>query len=154
MIEASKLESMVIGHNLLIDSNKIIYLTDSIQPYANLAKLIFKMVEDGQAKAIFSILSIAEVMQGPLKAGQHQLAKEVKDYLVNFPNARCQEITQQVTDAFCNDERIAWDRLRTIDGLIIASGLAAGADLFVSNDRYFIQSIPDSMLISIFDSEG
>jgi predicted nucleic acid-binding protein len=153
MIHSSNLEALVTGHTLLIDSNIIIYLTDSVEPYANVARLIFEMVEAGRAQAVVSILSIAEVMQGPISMGRQPLAQEVRDYLVNFPNCHCQEITQPVLETFGNDERIAWNRLRTVDGLIIASGLAAGADIFVSNDRHFIQSVPDSMLISFFDSE-
>lgn len=151
MIHASNLEAMVTGQTLLIDSNIIIYLTDSVAPYANLAKLIFEKIETGQARAIVSMLSIAEVMQGPIRMARYKLAQEVKDYLVNFPNCHCQEITHRVLDKFGNDKRIAWNRLRTADGLIIASGLAAGADLFVSNDRHFAYALPDSMLVSLVD---
>jgi len=38
----------------------------------------------GDASAVLSIVSVAEVMQGPIKKGHHQNAQDVKSYLLNF----------------------------------------------------------------------
>ncbi len=148
MISQSILNSAVAGHKILIDSNIIIYLTDSIQPYAPLAEGLFETVEAGDVEAVISILSIGEVMQGPSKRSDNSMAMEVKDYLVNFPNCHCQEITMNVLEIVGNDKRIDWSGLRTVDSLIIASGIVNGVDLFVSNDRHFIKSLPRKMILS------
>ena len=148
MISQSILNSAVVGHKILIDSNVIIYLTNSIQPYAFLAKALFETIEAGDAEAVISILSVSEVMQGPVKKSDNTMAMEVKDYLVNFPNCHCQEITMNVLEIVGNDERIDWSGLRTVDSLIIASGLVNGVDLFISNDRHFKKSIPQEMILS------
>jgi len=148
MISESYLKKAVAGRRVLIDSNIIIYLTDSVNPYQTLAKLLFQLVEAGDAEAVISILSVGEVMQGPLNQHQHGLALEVKDYLVNFPNCRCQEITLDVLDKVGNDRTIEWKGLRIVDSLIIASGLVNGVDFFVSNDRHFIKAIPTPMMLS------
>jgi predicted nucleic acid-binding protein len=116
--------------------------------YQLLAKLLFQMVEAGDAAAVISIFSVAEVMQGLINQNQHPLALEVKDYLVNFPNCRCQEITVDVLERVGSDRAIEWKDLRTIDSLIIASGLVNGADRFISNDRNFSNAISTPMLIS------
>lgn len=147
MISASKLKKIAVGRRLLIDSNIIIYLTDAVEPYLQPARLLFEIVEAGQAKATISILSIGEVMQGPIRNNQPLTALEVKDYLLNFPNCQCQEITLDVIESMGNDKRIEWKGLRTIDSLIIASGLVAGVDLFVSNDRHFRQAISNPMIL-------
>ena len=148
MISASQLKKTIAGRKVLIDSNIIIYLTDSVNPYQKLAKLLFKMVEVGDAEAVISILSVGEVMQGPINQNQQALALEVKDYLVNFPNCRCQEITLGVLERVGSDRTVEWKGLRTVDTLIIASGLVNGVDLLVSNDRHFRKAIPKPMMLS------
>jgi hypothetical protein len=73
----------------------------------------------------------------------------VKEYLINFPNCQCQEVTGTVLDRVGNDERIEWYGLRLVDSLIIASGLIAGVDLFVFNDKHFQKAIPESMMLTL-----
>lgn len=148
MISTSNLKRAVIGRKLLIDTNIIIYLTDSVPPYAPLAKLLFEMVETGDTEAVFSILSVGEVMHGPIRSNRNALAMEVRDYLINFPNSHCQEISLDVLQMVGNHEQIDWNGLRTIDSLIIASGLYCGTDLFVSNDRHFKKAISRKMILS------
>ncbi|MDF1591472.1 MAG: PIN domain-containing protein, partial [Desulfobacterales bacterium] len=129
MISLKKLKSTVYGKKVLIDSNIIIYLTDMIQPYDALSKELFTIIEEGKAEAVISIISVVEVMQGPIKAGKADIAIEVKDYLVNFPNCQCLNITYDVLEKIGNDGRINWKALRSIDSLIIASGLYSEVDL-------------------------
>lgn len=151
MISQATLKKAISGRKLLIDSNIIIYLTDSVQPYAALAQLLFSAIENGEAEAVMSVLSIGEVMQGPIRKAQYPIAFEVRDYLVNFPNSHCQPITTEVIDKIGNDERIDWSALRSVDSLIIASGLLNNVALFVSNDRHFKKALPKEMLLA-FDS--
>ena len=142
------------GKKVLIDSNIIIYLTEEIEPYCSLAREVFTLVEAGESQAVISILSISEVMQGPLRAGMIEAAMAVKDYLTNFPNSICQHITPDVLDLVGRDQRVNWKTLRTLDSLIIASGLHAHVDLFLSNDQHFARSLPSEILLSLKKSSG
>ena len=45
----------------------IIYLTDRVQPYEKLSGLLFSLIEEGNAEGVVSMISVAEVMQGPLR---------------------------------------------------------------------------------------
>jgi predicted nucleic acid-binding protein len=146
LISEAELKRALKGRNILVDTNIIIYLTDDIPPYASLSRILFEMVESGSAFACFSMISIAEVMQGPLRQGTTQTALDVRDYLMNFPNSNCQDINRDVIDHVGKDEQIAWSRLRTLDSLIIASGLLNHVDAFVSNDEHFRQALPSQML--------
>ena len=148
MISELSLKKAVKGKKVLIDSNIIIYLTDSIQPYDYLARLLFQILEDGDIEAVISILTISEVMQGPLRRGNNKIAFEVRDYLVNFPNSYCQDITFDVLEKIGNDSRVNWKMLRTVDSLIIASGILHNVSLFISNDNHFKKSLPRNMLLS------
>lgn len=148
MIDIQTLTSSVHGKSLLIDSNIIIYLTEKTEPYHDMSRALFAMIEEGACRAVVSILSVAEVMQGPLRVGRADIAMAVKNYLVNFPNCDCQYITSDVLDHVGQDQRINWNTLRAVDSLIIASGLQAQTDLFVSNDRHFKTSLPRDMLLT------
>ena len=83
---------------------------------------------------------------GPYTKGNEY--KAVKNYLLNFPNSFCQDITHEVIDCVGMDKRVDWTSLRTFDSLIIASGLHAKVDLFVSNDRHFSNALPSEMLLA------
>ena len=148
LISESELKKNIKGKNILVDTNIIIYLTDDIPFYASLSRVLFEMVESGSVFAYFSIVSIAEVLQGPLRKGMKQKALDVRDYLLNFPNSECQEINRSVIDHVGNNKQIDWSKLRTLDSLIIASGLVNHVDVFVSNDEHFRQALPSHMLRS------
>ncbi len=151
MITPTFLRKSISGKRVLVDTNIIIYLTDMVMPYASLSRLLFEMVEEGKTSAIFSIISIAEVMQGPLRKGAMQNAKDIRDYLFNFPNSFTQEINSDVLELIGTDRRIDWTKLRTVDSLIIASGLAKDVDLFISNDKHFRKAIPSDYILT-FDT--
>lgn len=87
-------------------------------------------------------------MQGPLKMGFDKAASEVKEYLLNFPNLICEDITREVLDIIGNDKRIKWSELRTVDSLIIASALKNDVNKIISNDRHFKQALPKELLIT------
>ena len=148
LISEAELKMGIKGKNILVDTNIIIYLTDDISPYASLSRALFEMVESGSVFAYFSMVSIAEVLQGPLRKGMQQRALDVRDYLMNFPNSDCQEINRGVIDHIGDDKQIDWSKLRTLDSLIVASGLINHVDVFVSNDEHFRQALPSSMLRS------
>jgi predicted nucleic acid-binding protein len=148
LISQTTLAKNVRGKNILIDTNIIVYLTDDIQPYATLSRRLFEMIESGEVFAYFSIITIAEVMQGPMRKGLTKNALEIRDYLLNFPNTACQEITVAVIEKVGGVEQIDWARLRTADSLIIASGLVNNVDRIVSDDEHFHHAIPRNLIIS------
>jgi len=148
VIKSSTLEKAVTGKRVLVDTNIIIYLTDSISPYEKLSRLLFEIIEKGEVSAILSVISIAEVMQGPLKKGLMQKALEVKKYLMNFPNIYCQEITGDVLEHIGKDLTIQWSQLRVMDSLILASGLINSVDLIISNDIHFKKALTGDLILA------
>ena len=147
-ISVSYLEKAIFGKKVLIDTNVIIYLTDTVAPYDVLSRRLFEMIENGDVTAVISIISVGEVMQGPLKRGFDQAATEVKDYILNFPNLSCEELTREILDIIGEDQRISWSKVRTVDSLIIASALKNNVNKIISNDNHFKQALPKELLIS------
>jgi predicted nucleic acid-binding protein len=148
LISLHDFKKAVSGKRLLIDTNVIIYLTDSITPYNTLSSLLFEMIEKEEADAVISIISVVEIMRGPLKNNLIQNAKDVKKYLMNFPNISCQEITDDVLEHIGIHPQIDWPSLRTIDSVIIASGLLNNVDLIVSNDFHFKKALPKEFILT------
>ena len=147
-VSVSMVRKALSGKRVLVDSNVIIYLTDAIKPYEELSRYLFQMIEKGDVYALFSMVSVAEVMLGPMKKGLIQNAMDVKTYLLNFPNSSCQDITGEVLDKIGKDQRVKWPKLRTVDALIIASGLVNNVDRIVSNDVHFQNALPETLLFS------
>lgn len=148
ILSPAGLEKAVIGKTVLIDTNIVIYLTDEVEPYESLSRLLFTLIEEESVNALISVISIAEVMQGPLKKGLTENASRAKEYLLNFPNMSCQMINEEILEIIGVDNRIKWAKLRTIDSLIIASGLKNQVDKIVSNDLHFKQAVSKDLLIS------
>lgn len=147
-ISVSYLEKAVFGKKVLIDTNVVIYLTDKVVPYDVLSRRLFEMIEYGDVTAVISIISVGEVMQGPLRKGFDQAAIEVKDYLLNFPNLYCAELTPSILDIIGEDQRISWSKLRTVDSLIIASAMKNNVNKIISDDNHFKQALPQKLLLS------
>jgi hypothetical protein len=54
-----------------------------------------------------------------------------------------------VIEEIGKDQRIEWKSLRTIDALIIASGLVNEVELIVSNDTHFQSALPEDLVVSL-----
>ena len=147
-ISVPYLEKAILGKKVLIDTNVIIYLTDQVAPYDVLSRRLFEMVENGDVTAAISIISVGEVMQGPLRKGFDKAALEVRDYLLNFPNLFCEELTISILEIIGKDERIKWSKVRTVDSLIIATALKNNVSKIISNDYHFSQALPKELLVS------
>ena len=150
---ASWLEKKLSGKRVLIDSNIIIYLTDEVPPYADLARGVFRSLEAGRFSAVFSLVSVAEIICGPLRKGFGAAAFRARDYLLNFPNAECPPVDESVISAVGSDPRVKWERLRAADALIIATGLVNGVDCFLSNDLRWRGAVVEELLLT-FDAPG
>jgi predicted nucleic acid-binding protein len=145
------LKRRVAGKSVLIDTNIIIYLLEETEPYAELSRLLFGLVEEGTSCACVSTLSVAEVMQGPIRKGDVDTAHTIKEYLLNFPNMLIHSIDESVLEALGKSPRVSWSKLRAVDNLIIATGLCNHVDLIISHDRHFKNALPEDLLMT-FDT--
>lgn len=78
-------------------------------------------------------MTVTEVLVGPARNGDRELYGEIVEFLTQLPGLRLHDVD------FAIAERAAilraHHRLRAIDAVIVATGLAAGAGRIVSNDR-------------------
>ncbi|MEA1866860.1 MAG: PIN domain-containing protein [Thermodesulfobacteriota bacterium] len=147
LIDHQKLKKRLWDQTVLIDTNIIIYLLEETPPYADLARFVMRNLEDGRFFGVLSLISVVEVMQGPLRKEQPGLAQDVKSYLLTFPNIKCQGIDERVLDLIGRDSRVSWKNLRTIDSLIVSCGLVRNATAVLSNDLRWKRAISSDFIV-------
>lgn len=120
------------GATVLVDSAPIIYTLEAHSRFAKRFAALFQRHADGQIVLAVTPVTIAEVLTGPLKAGEEALAKRYRAVLESW----------QVVDFTC-DIAASAARLRGKYGLKLpdaiqaASALAINADALVTHDRDF-----------------
>lgn len=117
---------------LLVDSAPIIYTLEGNKRFAALFAPLFQRHANSQIVLAVTTVTIAEVLTGPLRAGEEALAKRYRAVLEAW----------QVVDFTCDiAESAARLRgrygLKLPDAIQLASALAINADALVTHDRDF-----------------
>jgi predicted nucleic acid-binding protein len=115
-----------------LDTNMFIYVFEQHPEFGEKAKAILEEVENGVISAVASAVSLTEILVKPIREGNLNLEKQYKLLFTHFPNLSIIPIDNSIA------ERAAYLRgiygLKTPDALIVASAIAAGAELFITND--------------------
>jgi predicted nucleic acid-binding protein len=130
----SSIERLLSGHRrVALDSNVLIYLVEGTAGRGEIAgRVVSALLEQG-IDMVLATVGLSEVLTGPARAGDivgfESLADELRGMGLNVVPLD----TSIAEDA-------AWlrgrARLDLIDAIHIASARAAGATLFVTNDRH------------------
>ena len=120
------------GAIVLVDSAPIIYILEAHARFAVRFAPMFQRHADGEIVLAVTTVTIAEVLTGPLKAGEEALAKRYRAVLEAW----------QVVDFTCDiAESAARLRgkygLKLPDAIQVASALSINADALVTHDRDF-----------------
>jgi predicted nucleic acid-binding protein len=119
------------GALVALDSAPIIYVLEGHALAARFRPL-FERQAAGTLLFSISTLTIAEVMSGPLRAGQDVQAKRYRALLESW---KVVELSADVAeDAARFRARL---RLKLPDAIQVASAIAAGADALATHDRDF-----------------
>ncbi|KRF31745.1 type II toxin-antitoxin system VapC family toxin [Paenibacillus sp. Soil787] len=117
---------------IALDTNMFIYVFEQHPDFGEKAKAILEEVENGVISAVASAVSLTEILVKPIREGNLNLEKQYKLLFTHFPNLSIIPIDNSIA------ERAAYLRgiygLKTPDALIVASAIAAGAELFITND--------------------
>ncbi|NHN35027.1 type II toxin-antitoxin system VapC family toxin [Paenibacillus agricola] len=117
---------------IALDTNMFIYVFEQHLEFGEKAKAILEEVENGVISAVASAVSLTEILVKPIREGNLNLEKQYKLLFTHFPNLSIIPIDNSIA------ERAAYLRgiygLKTPDALIVASAIAAEAELFITND--------------------
>ncbi len=126
------LESLPHGAWIVIDSAPIIYVLENHSEYASRFLPVFQAHEAGALRLAVTTIAIAEVLAGPLQAGNEILARRYRAILETW---RVIALDADIAESSARLRAIY--RLKLPDAVQAASALAINAAALVTNDRHF-----------------
>ena len=131
-MDALSLDDLPPGALVLVDSAPIIYILEANARHAARFAPLFQRHADGDLALAVSTVTVAEVLTGPLKAGEEALAKRYRAALESW------QVVDLTTDVAESAARLrAQYGLKLPDAVQLASALAINADAMVTHDRDF-----------------
>jgi len=120
------------GSLLLVDSAPIIYVLESHARLAARFAPLFDRHRDGELAFAVTTITIAEVLSGPLRAGDEALAKRFRSVLESW------QVVDLKADIAESAARLhASLKLKLADAIQAASAISVNADALVTHDRDF-----------------
>lgn len=120
------------GALLLVDSAPIIYMLEANAKFAPRFAPLFERQARGELVLAVTTVTIAEVLTGPLGAGEEALARRYRATLETW------QVVDFDTDMAESAARLrATYRLKLPDAIQLASALAINADALITHDRDF-----------------
>lgn len=108
---------------------------------------LLRRIEDGELRAVCSVLSRLEVLVVPKREGRDDLCRIYQEVFETFPNLLVQPVDERIAD-LAADLR-AFYSLRTPDAIHIATALDARADFYVTEDRRLPGEIEEMALVGL-----
>lgn len=121
------------GCTVLVDTAPWIYLLQDHPEFAPRFEGLFAAADDGRLQLALSTITLAEVLTGPLKAGQMALAKRYEKALNNY---QVMPLTASVASMAA--QLRAQYKLKLPDAAQLATALDMGAAALVTHDRDFL----------------
>lgn len=118
---------------VFVDTMVFVYLLDNHPVYAAPAAAALGAIERGAPAGVTSMLTLAELLTGPARAGNLTALRDYELYLTNFPHLQLHPFDAAVA------RKVALLRaatgLRTPDAIQLATATVAGATAIVGNDK-------------------
>jgi predicted nucleic acid-binding protein len=120
------------GDLLLMDSAPIIYVLEAHPKFSPIFKPFFVAHDAGRIQFALTTISLAEVLTGPLQAGDEALAERYRAVLETW------QVVELTADIAANAARLrASLHLKLADAVQAASAISINADALVTHDRDF-----------------
>ena len=120
------------GCTVLVDTAPWIYLLQDHPEFAPRFEKLFAAADDGRLQLALTTITLAEVLTGPLKAGQMALAKRYEKALNSY---QVMPLTASVA-SMAAQLRVQY-KLKLPDAAQLATALDMGAAALVTHDRDF-----------------
>lgn len=118
---------------LCIETAPFIYFVERNPAYVAKARAVFQVVDAGIIQAITSTITLTEVLNKPIQAGNQQIENAYRTLLLKTTHLEMVSVTVDVAEQAAH-LRAAYN-LRTPDALQLATGMVSGCDSFLTNDR-------------------
>ncbi len=118
---------------LYVEAAPLIYYVEEHPVYVQRMEAIISFIENTPIEAVSSVISLAEVLNQPIKLGRNDLEKAYRDILISGEYFRLLPVVQSIAESAARLR--AYHNLRTPDALHIATALDAQCDAFLTNDN-------------------
>jgi predicted nucleic acid-binding protein len=127
------------GAVVLVDSAPIIYVLESHPELASRFRPLFERHDAGEIGLAVTTIAIAEVLAGPLSAGDEVLAKRYRAVMESW---HVVDLTADIAESAARLRTTL--KLKLADAVQVASATAIGADALVTHDRDFsaVRALP------------
>jgi predicted nucleic acid-binding protein len=131
-VEPLELSGLPAGALVLLDSPPIVYWLEGHASLAPRFRPLFGRQAAGEIQFAVATLTIAEVLAGPLAAGEETLAKRYRAVMESW------QVVPLSADIAESAARFrVWLKLRLPDAIQVASAIAVNADALATYDRDF-----------------
>lgn len=120
------------GAVLLVDTAPIIYVLESRSTLSARFERVFELQEQGRVSLAVTTVTVAEVLTGPLSAGEEALARRYRAVLDTW---HVVDLTAEIAEQAARLR--ARLKLKLPDAVQLASALAINAHALVTHDRDF-----------------
>lgn len=131
-VEPLNAEALPPGALLLVDSAPIIYTLEAHPKFAGRYAALFARHAAGELSLAVTTITMAEVLTGPLGAGEEALAKRYRTVLESW---QVVELTADIAETAARLR--AKHKLKLPDAIQLASALTINADALITHDRDF-----------------
>lgn len=131
-MEELNADTLATGALVLVDTAPIIYVLEKRSALAKRFLPIFERHAAGELRIAITTITMAEVLTGPLGAGNEALARRVRTVLESWDVF---DLTADLAESAARLRKTL--HLRLPDAIQAATALAIGADALVTHDRDF-----------------
>ena len=121
------------GRVLGIDTMVFIYHLEDHPAYSHITGRLFDEVEEGKYRALTSFITLLEILVKPKQENQLKAVADYRDLLLSFPHLKFFPVDQHVSE-IASTVRAKYS-VKTPDAIQVATAIARGADLFITNDE-------------------
>lgn len=127
---------------LYLDTAPLIYYFEEYPSYISKMDRIFDLIGTSRVATFSAVHILTEVMVKPLQTGNHELAQEYRDILVNSDAYTLVPVTLPIAESAAVLR--ARYNLRTPDALHVATAISTGCDALLTNDAGLkrVQELP------------
>lgn len=118
---------------VLVDSAPVIYYLEDHPVFGPRYADLFARAESGDHQLVISTVTLAEVLAGPLRHGDEQLADAYRQALTRPPTWQVADLTIAIAHRAARIK--SQTRLRLPDAAIVATALEMSCIALVSHDR-------------------
>jgi predicted nucleic acid-binding protein len=117
---------------VFLDTSPVVYYVEAVPAFAEVAKGIFALIGEGQMQGVVSPVTLAECVTLPIRLGQVELRQWFTDLLTGTDGISLVNIDAAIAQQAA-ELRIRYG-LKLPDALQVATAIAAGCEVFLTND--------------------